>query len=81
MGDDRFDDDDDLDLDYDEDEFTDTDLFDAESIARQVEELRPRHRRTARASARERIEELRAQRELERALDDYDDEDFDLLSR
>lgn len=64
-------------LDFDEEEYTDTDVFDPESIANALEQARPRARKKISASARARIEELIEQKRLERELREFQDEDFE----
>jgi glycosyltransferase involved in cell wall biosynthesis len=64
-------------LDFDEEEYTDTDVFDPESIANALEQVRPRARKKISASARARIEELIEQKRLERELREFQDEDFE----
>lgn len=64
-------------LEFDEEEYTDTDVFDPESIAREMETARPRARKKISASARARIEELIEQKRLERELREFQDEEFE----
>ena len=53
-------------VEFDEEEYTDTDVFDPESIARELETVRPRAKKKISASTRLRIEELIEQKRLER---------------
>jgi coenzyme F420-reducing hydrogenase alpha subunit len=62
---------------FDEEEYTDTGVFDPESIARELESARPRSRKKISASARLRIEELIEQKRLERELREFQDEEFE----
>jgi hypothetical protein len=64
-------------LEFDEEAYTDTDVFDPESIAREMESARPRARKKISASARARIEELIEQKRLERELREFQDEEFE----
>jgi hypothetical protein len=64
-------------LEFDDEEYTDTDVFDPESIAREMETARPRARKKISASARARIEELIEQKRLERELREFQDEEFE----
>jgi hypothetical protein len=64
-------------LEFDEEEYTDTGVFDPESIARELESARPRSRKKISASARLRIEELIEQKRLERELREFQDEEFE----
>ena len=56
-------------LEFDEEQYTDTGIFDPESIARELESSKPRARKKISASARLRIEELIEQKRLERELE------------
>lgn len=63
-----------------DDDFTDTDLFDPESIAAELESIQktaPAPKRQA-SSARAAIEEMMERKRLQRAIKDFDDDDFDL---
>jgi hypothetical protein len=64
-------------VEFDEEEYTDTGVFDPESIARELETARPRSRKKISASARLRIEELIEQKRLERELREFQDEEFE----
>ena len=64
-------------LEFDDEEYTDTDVFDPESIAREMESARPRAKKKISASARARIEELIEQKRLERELREFQDEEFE----
>ena len=65
-------------LEFDEEEYTDTGIFDPESIAREFESsAKPRVRKKVSASARLRIEELIEQKRLERELREFQDEEFE----
>ncbi|MEO0972155.1 MAG: hypothetical protein AAFX85_03605 [Pseudomonadota bacterium] len=65
------------DFESDED-FTDTDLFDPETIAAELESLqKPTSKRDA-SSARAAIEEMVERKRLRRAIEEFDDDDFDL---
>ena len=64
-------------LEFDDEEYTDTDVFDPESIAREMESARPRARKKISASARARIDELIEQKRLERELREFQDEEFE----
>ena len=64
-------------LEFDEEAYTDTDVFDPESIAREFESVRPRARKKISASARARIDELIEQKRLERELREFQDEEFE----
>jgi len=64
-------------LEFDEEEYTDTGVFDPESIARELESAKPRSRKKISASARLRIEELIEQKRLERELREFQDEEFE----
>ena len=64
-------------LEFDEEEYTDTDVFDPESVAKALEQVRPRSRKKISASARLRIEELIEQKRLERELREFQDEEFE----
>jgi hypothetical protein len=64
-------------LEFDDEEYTDTDVFDPESIAREMETARPRARKKNSATARARIEELIEQKRLERELREFQDEEFE----
>jgi hypothetical protein len=65
-------------LEFDEEQYTDTGIFDPESIARELESsARPRVRKKVSASARLRIEELIEQKRLERELREFQDEEFE----
>jgi hypothetical protein len=64
-------------LEFDEEQYTDTDVFDPESIARELEAARPRSRKKISASARLRIEELIEQKRLERELREFHDDEFE----
>ncbi|MEM9386420.1 MAG: hypothetical protein AAGA68_15295 [Pseudomonadota bacterium] len=61
------------------DEFTDTDLFDPESIAAELESLKEEapKKRTA-SSARAAIEEMIERKRLRSAIEEFDDDDFDM---
>lgn len=62
----------DTDFEIDDEQFTDTDLFDPEAIARELES-RGRAIAATSNSARNRIEEMVERKRLERELLDYDD--------
>ena len=64
-------------LEFDEEQYTDTGIFDPESIARELETSKPRARKKISASARLRIEELIEQKRLERELREFQDEEFE----
>jgi hypothetical protein len=64
-------------LEFDEEQYTDTGIFDPESIARELESSKPRARKKISASARLRIEELIEQKRLERELREFQDEEFE----
>ena len=65
-------------LEFDEEQYTDTGIFDPESIARELESsAQPRVRKKVSASARLRIEELIEQKRLERELREFQDEEFE----
>ena len=64
-------------LEFDEEQYTDTGIFDPESIAREFESVKPRARKKVSASARLRIEELIEQKRLERELREFQDEEFE----
>ena len=64
-------------LEFDDEEYTDTDVFDPESIAREMESAKPRARKKISASARLRIEELIEQKRLERELREFQDDEFE----
>jgi hypothetical protein len=64
-------------LEFDEEQYTDTGIFDPESIAREFESVKPRVRKKVSASARLRIEELIEQKRLERELREFQDEEFE----
>ena len=65
-------------LEFDEEQYTDTGIFDPESIARELESTaKPRVRKKISASARLRIEELIEQKRLERELREFQDEEFE----
>jgi hypothetical protein len=65
-------------LEFDEEQYTDTGIFDPESIAREFESTaKPRARKKISASARLRIEELIEQKRLERELREFQDEEFE----
>jgi hypothetical protein len=64
-------------LEFDDEEYTDTDVFDPESVAQALEQSRPRSRKKISASARLRIEELIEQKRLERELREFQDEEFE----
>ncbi|MEO0421371.1 MAG: hypothetical protein AAF184_03485 [Pseudomonadota bacterium] len=61
------------------DDFTDTDLFDPESIAAELESLQEEapKKRTA-SSARAAIEEMIERKRLRSAIKEFDDDDFDM---
>lgn len=62
-----------------DDEYTDTDLFDPEMIAQELESMQRSPKRTA-GSARATIEELLERKRLRSAIREFDDDDdgFDL---
>jgi hypothetical protein len=67
-------------LEFDEEEYTDTDVFDPESIAKEFESAsaaKPRARKKVSTAARLRIEELIEQKRLERELREFQDEEFE----
>ena len=64
-------------LEFDEEEYTDTGIFDPETVAREFESVKPRPRKKISASARLRIEELIEQKRLERELREFQDEEFE----
>lgn len=59
----------------DDEEFTDTDLFDPELIAKELESLR-QPGEAQKHSARGRIEDLLERKRLERDLVDFDEDEF-----
>ena len=68
---------DDREMDVDEDAYTDTDLFDAETVAKAFEGRRQKNERKSAESARARVEEMVERKRLDENLRDYDD-DFDI---
>ena len=64
-------------VEFDEEEFTDTGVFDPESIVGELEAVKPRSKKKVSTSTRLRIEELLEQKRLERELREFQDEEFE----
>ncbi len=72
------DDTDDFEVEGSDGEFTDTDLFDPESIAAELEAFKEESPKRTASSARAAIEEMIERKRLRSAIEEFDDDDFDM---